>query len=90
MIEEGVALLHRVLIVAEGWQAGGDEVIERLQRILARHGPAEGFEIAEVIGKPGLHQCHHLARDGVRLEAQRLGGITSFGSALRLSWSKFH
>ena len=72
MIEEGVALAHRILIVTEAGKTRRDEMVQRLQRIGTRHRPAKGRKITEVIGKAGGHHVHHLAGDGVRFEAAAL------------------
>ena len=59
MVEERRAGLHRILRVAEGRQAGADEMVERFQRIAPRHRPAETLEIAEMVAEPGLDERDH-------------------------------
>ena len=73
MEQERGAGLHRVLIVAEARQAMGDEIVQRAQRIGARHRPAEFLEPAEMIGKAALDERDHLARHLIRREAQPSG-----------------
>ena len=56
---------HRVLIGAEQREALGEEGLGGLQRLGAGNGPAEGFQIAEVIGEARAHQFDHLLRDAI-------------------------
>jgi hypothetical protein len=79
MIEKILRHLHGVLVIAEILQAILDEMRERLQRIRARHRPAEGFEIAEVIGEAPAHETQHLARDGIGRKPQAFGRNHALG-----------
>ena len=62
----------------EARQARRDEMIERLQRVVAHHRPAERLEITEVIDEPRAHHCNDLARDCVRNEADALRALIDF------------
>ena len=70
MVEEGLAGLHRVLVVAEFREAVAEEMAQRLEGAGARHRPAEGLEIAEVLGEVAIDELDHLAGDRIRREAQ--------------------
>ncbi len=49
-------------------------MIEGFQRIRPGHRPAEGLEVAEVIGEAFRYHVHHLARHGIGREAMALRG----------------
>ena len=57
-------------------------MVQSLQRIRARHRPAEGREIAEMVGEALPHKRHDVARHGVRFEALALGGRKACGQGL--------
>ena len=82
VIEKGLAHLHGVLIITIKRQASADEMVQRLQRIRPRHRPAEGREIAEMVGEALAHERHDFARDGVRFEALALGRRKAGGQGL--------
>ena len=79
MPEGGLAAHHRVLIGAEAGKAGGDEVLQHRQGLVATHRPAEGFQISgqwrePAAGPAGIEPPQlgdHLTGDLVRLEPQR-------------------
>ena len=43
--------LHRILVIPKLRQTVRDEVSEGFQRVFPRHGPAEGLQVTEMIGK---------------------------------------
>ena len=79
MPEGGLAAHHRILIRAEAGKAGGNEVLQHRQGLLAAHRPAEGLQITRQWSEPaagptGIEPPHlgdHRQGDDVRLKPQR-------------------
>ena len=87
MEQEILPGLHRILIISKLGQAVADEVPEGVKRIFPFHGPSEGLQITEMIGKTLADERHHGVCHGIWGDA-RLGGIVRFrGNALRFSAS---
>jgi hypothetical protein len=73
VIKPGLARPQRVFVAAEQRQSVRDEIVQGLQRVVAGDGPAEAVQAAWMIGKAGIDQVQHLARDRVGCEALRRG-----------------
>ena len=65
---------HRVLIGAETFYPLGEKGIGGLSGLLARDGPAELPERAEMVGEPSLDQLDDLLRYGIGFELGPFGG----------------
>ena len=85
MPKPGFAGPERVLPAPEVGQPLANEGLQRLQRVLARDGPAEALERAGVRGESGVHQCDHLLSDRVRRYAVRRGYVDGPAAAEALA-----
>jgi hypothetical protein len=77
--QERLALLHGILIVPEGWQAIGNEMIQRFQRISARDRQPERLQITEMSVEPVRHERHHFLGDRIGFELFALWWRHIFG-----------
>ena len=71
MAQRRIARQHRILLIPEGGQRMGREMLQRRQRIRPRHAPAEGPERPKMRRKPRLDQRQHLLRHRIRRETRR-------------------
>ncbi len=79
VIQPRIAFTHGILIVTEQRQAFVDESLQCLLGLFGRHGPAERFQIAEMVRKASLNQRHHFPGNIVRSEAQGAGRLSGRG-----------
>ena len=72
VIERLLALLHRILIVAEQRESRCHELVESLLGIGRRDGKPEGLDVAEMLAEAAADEVDNVAGDRVGLEARWL------------------